>query len=108
MKTEVDVPVAPAPAVETFGQSDSAQLDITNILSSLMKSGLVSVPSEGAAAPKPELIEQDVGAEIKPSTPSVEDLNAMKEAQVDYRKRILAEEMEASLVENSVYVSPPC
>ena len=107
MKTEVDVPLAPAPAVEMFGQSDSAQLDITNILSSLVKSGLVSVPSGNTTAPKPELIEQDVGAETKPSVPTVEDLNAMKEAQVDYRKRILAETMEASLVENSVYVSRP-
>jgi len=103
MRTEIDVPLAPVPPpVEMFGQSDAAQLDITNILSSLMKSGLVSAPSNDAATSKPEPIEQDMGEEIKPIVPTAEDLNAIKEAQADYRRRILAEEMEASLVESSV------
>ncbi len=104
MKTDIDVPLAPAPALETFGRSDQAQFDITNILSSLVKSGLVSAPSRDATTSKPEPIEQDVGEEMKPVVPTAEDLNAIKEAQTDYRRRILAEEMEASLVENSVYV----
>lgn len=34
----------------------------------------------------------------------MEDMNAIREAQANYRKRILSEKMEANLVENSVYV----
>jgi pre-mRNA cleavage complex 2 protein Pcf11 len=40
--------------------------------------------------------------EAKPATPTAEDLDAIKDAQADYRKRILSERMEASLVENSM------
>jgi pre-mRNA cleavage complex 2 protein Pcf11 len=34
----------------------------------------------------------------------MEDMNAIREARANYRKRILSEKMEANLVENSVYV----
>lgn len=78
---------------------DTAQLNITNILSSLMKSGLVSSSAEDSTALKTESVESE---EAKSASSSMEDMNAIKEAQVHYRKRILAEKMEANLVENSV------
>lgn len=53
-------------------------------------------------------MEHDAEEEVKPVTPTAEDLDAIKDAQGDYRKRILAERMEASLVENSMYVLLVC
>ncbi len=41
--------------------------------------------------------------EVKPPVPSAEDLTAIKDAQTGYRERILAERVEASSVENSMY-----
>ncbi|KXN86429.1 hypothetical protein AN958_10291 [Leucoagaricus sp. SymC.cos] len=94
-RSDVLVPTPPVPV-------DQAQLDISNILSTLMKSGLVSAPGADTPAPKVEPMEQDLEEEPQPLPPTAEDLNAIKEARTDYRKQILAEQMEASLVENSV------
>lgn len=103
VKAEALAPSLPvAPAAETSASVDQAQLNITNILSSLMKSGLVSALPADPAAAKAESTEQEPEEEAKPVVPTTEDLNAIKEAQADYRKRILAEKMEASLVENSM------
>lgn len=102
-KSEPLAPLLPAASVsETSIPADQTQLNITNILSSLMKSGLVSAPPTDPTSSKAGSVEPEEDA--KPAAPTAEDLNAIKEAQTDYRKRILAEKMEASLVENSVYV----
>ncbi|KAJ3576942.1 hypothetical protein NP233_g78 [Leucocoprinus birnbaumii] len=52
--------------------------------------------------PKMDTMEQEPEEEAKPVVPSTEDLTAIKDAQTDYRKRILAERMETSPVENSI------
>ncbi|KAF7776009.1 hypothetical protein Agabi119p4_4402 [Agaricus bisporus var. burnettii] len=99
-KTEATQSILPPASVSTSSTSvDTAQLNITNILSSLMKSGLVSSSAEDPTALKTESVESE---EAKSASSSMEDMNAIKEAQVDYRKRILAEKMEAHLVENSL------
>lgn len=102
VKSEPIAPSVPASA-ETTIPTNQAHLHISSILSSLMKSGLVSGSAvEVLKESKEEPMEQEPEEEPKPITPSAEDLNAIKNAQADYRKRILAERMETSLVENSI------
>ncbi|KAF9451674.1 hypothetical protein P691DRAFT_662701 [Macrolepiota fuliginosa MF-IS2] len=94
--------LAPSLLVASAPEAQNAQLNITSILSSLMKSGLVSAPPTDTDVTKAEPAEQEPEEDAKPAAPTTEDLNAIKEAQSDYRKRILAEKMEASLVEYSI------
>ena len=95
---------SPAPGLPASAPTENAagtNLQISNILSSLMKSGLVSTV-DTTSEPKAPLMEQEP-EEVKPPVPSAEDLTAIKDAQTDYRERILAERVEASSVENSMY-----
>ncbi|KAJ3568610.1 hypothetical protein NP233_g5605 [Leucocoprinus birnbaumii] len=99
VKSEPAAPALTAP--ETPAQPDS-HIHISSILSSLLKSGLVSAPATENTEAKMDTMEQEPEEEAKPVVPSTEDLTAIKDAQTDYRKRILAERMETSLVENSI------
>jgi pre-mRNA cleavage complex 2 protein Pcf11 len=99
-KTEPSTSLLPPASVPTSSAPvDTTQLNITNILSSLMKSGLVSTAQGDPTASKTESVEPE---EAKSVGPSMEDLNAIREARANYRKRILSEKMEANLVENSI------
>ncbi len=72
-----------------------------------MKSDLVSAPSGDPKALKSKPNEQDLREETKPVVPTTEALDAIQEAQMDHQRRILAEGMEASLVEALAYVLSP-
>ncbi|KAL9712870.1 mRNA 3' end processing factor [Leucoagaricus gongylophorus] len=94
---------SPAPGLPASAPTENAagtNLQISNILSSLMKSGLVSAV-DTTSEPKAPLMEQEP-EEVKSPVPSAEDLTAIKDAQTDYRERILAERVETSSVENSI------
>jgi len=67
-----------------------------------MKSGLVSVIDTSSDSKVPPM-EQKPEEELEPPVPAAEDLTAIRDARMDYRKRILAERSETLNVENDMY-----
>lgn len=83
-------------------ENAGANLQISSILSSLMKSGLVSAIDTSSDSKVPPT-EQEPKKELEPPVPAAEDLTAIRDARMDYRKRILAERSETLNVENDMY-----
>jgi len=67
-----------------------------------MKSGLVSA-ADASSDSKVSSTEQDPEEESEPPVPAAEDLTAIRDARINYRKRILAERSETLSVENDMY-----
>jgi len=67
-----------------------------------MKSGLVSAIDTSSESKVPPM-EQEPKKELEPPVPATEDLTAIRDARMDYRKRILAERSETLNVENDMY-----
>ena len=101
-KPEPIASVALASSASAPVENAGANLQISSILSSLMKSGLVSVIDTSSDSKVPPM-EQKPEEELEPPVPAAEDLTAIRDARMDYRKRILAERSETLNVENDMY-----
>ena len=101
-KTEPIASMALAPSASAPVENAGANLQISSILSSLMKSGLVSAIDTSSDSKVPPT-EQEPKEELEPPVPAAEDLTAIRDARMDYHKRILAERSETLNVENDMY-----